>query len=296
MPGSRPSLRQHEVELGLLRRVQVGRPAPVAAAVDHALAEHRLVQVVAQVVVALADLEAPAPRLQVEQPRAQGIDRGADAAHALVEADLQQAAEQAVQRARVPPAVHTTRPGRARQHPGMEPRVVDLHVPGAVAVDLDVGARQQGGHAPLQGSCKAVSALSRHLIARGIAHGVHPRPSEPARSIDRGVSWRPVRGPCTILEEPTPPVIPNAPGNPLCNQFLRPARDDVFPCWSLPPGQRTSRRRTTPGTRRRHAAPAPARARPPTASPPRRDRPVPGETRSARPRSDRTRPGPARNG
>src|SRR5690606_41016038 len=60
-----------QVQLGLLRIVEVVGPAPVAAAVDQPLAKHGAVQVVAQVVVALADLVAAATGLQVEQARTQ---------------------------------------------------------------------------------------------------------------------------------------------------------------------------------------------------------------------------------
>ena len=66
MPGAQAKLAADQVELGFLRRVQradrtARRVAPVAAAVDHALAEHGAIEIVAEVVMALADLEAAAP-------------------------------------------------------------------------------------------------------------------------------------------------------------------------------------------------------------------------------------------
>src|SRR3546814_17360986 len=63
------SLAADQVELGFLRIIEVLRLAPVAAAVDQALAAHDAVEVVAQVVVALADLVTAASGLQVEQAR-----------------------------------------------------------------------------------------------------------------------------------------------------------------------------------------------------------------------------------
>src|SRR3546814_12459401 len=70
-PLAQPELAADQVELGFLRIIEVLRLAPVAAAVDQALAEHGAVEVVAQVVVALADLVTAASGLQVEQARTQ---------------------------------------------------------------------------------------------------------------------------------------------------------------------------------------------------------------------------------
>src|SRR5690606_5519425 len=67
-----------QVELGFLRRVQRLRQTsvavvPVAAAVDQATAEHGLIEVVAEVVVALADGEGAAAELEVQQARGQHV-------------------------------------------------------------------------------------------------------------------------------------------------------------------------------------------------------------------------------
>src|SRR3546814_3891296 len=76
-PLAQPELAADQVELGFLRIIEVLRLAPVAAAVDQALAEHGAVEVVAQVVVALADLVTASSGLQVEQARTQcGADVG----------------------------------------------------------------------------------------------------------------------------------------------------------------------------------------------------------------------------
>src|SRR3546814_309909 len=141
------SLAADQVELGFLRIIEVLRLAPVAAAVDQALAEHGAVEVVAQVVVALADLVTAASGLQVEQARTQcGADVGG-AGHAFLDAGVEQVVQEAVERASVPPAVHVAL-AELERAPGHQPRrqvrVVDLHVPVAVAVDADIGVGQQG--------------------------------------------------------------------------------------------------------------------------------------------------------
>src|SRR3546814_5113593 len=106
------------------------RLAPVAAAVDQALAEHGAVEVVAQVVVALADLVTAASGLQVEQARAQcGADVGG-AGRAFLDAGVEQAEQDTVERASIPPAVHLALAELARatgHQPPRQVRVVDLH-------------------------------------------------------------------------------------------------------------------------------------------------------------------------
>src|ERR1017187_3291677 len=54
---SRADLATYQIELGRLGSVQVVRAFPVGAGIDHALAEHGLVQIVANVVVAVAHFE-----------------------------------------------------------------------------------------------------------------------------------------------------------------------------------------------------------------------------------------------
>src|SRR3546814_3584324 len=97
------------------------RLAPVAAAVDQALAEHGAVEVVAQVVVALADLVTAASGLQVEQARTQcGADVGG-AGRAFLDAGVEQVEQESVERACVPPAVPVALAELARP-PGHQPR------------------------------------------------------------------------------------------------------------------------------------------------------------------------------
>ena len=57
MPRPKADLAADQIELGLLRGVERVGVLPVGAGVDHARAQHRLVEIVADVVVALADLE-----------------------------------------------------------------------------------------------------------------------------------------------------------------------------------------------------------------------------------------------
>src|SRR3546814_2099556 len=81
---------------------------------------------------------------------------------------VEQVEQEAVERASVPPAVHVAL-AELERAPGHQPRrqvrVVDLHVPVAVAVDADIGVGQQGlqsvaewmrrGHASRCGTRKA---------------------------------------------------------------------------------------------------------------------------------------------
>lgn len=142
-----------QVELGFLRPVQVLRVAPVAAAVDQALAEHGLVQVIAEVIVALADFEAATARLQVEQARLESIGHFAPAVHALVQVGLHQVIQEAVQRGGVPLAVHVTlaQAERALGHdPRIELRVMQVDVVRLVTANGNPRLVQQQRHSSLQ--------------------------------------------------------------------------------------------------------------------------------------------------
>src|SRR3546814_5038580 len=87
-----------------------------------------------------SDLVTAASGLQVEQARTQcGADVGG-AGRAFLDAGVEQVEQESVERASVPPAVHVAL-AELERAPGHQPRrqvrVVDLHVPVAVAVDAD---------------------------------------------------------------------------------------------------------------------------------------------------------------
>ncbi len=63
----------HQVELGFLRLVERRGVLPVAAGVAEPPVQHGTIEIVPEVVVAFADLEGPARRLQVEQPGAEDV-------------------------------------------------------------------------------------------------------------------------------------------------------------------------------------------------------------------------------
>ena len=141
-------LARDQVELGDLRGVEVGRFAPVSAAVDQALAEHGAVEIVAQVVMALADLEGAPAALAIEQPRTQGVPAVGPADDGLIQPRTQQAREHLVQRLAVPGTIHVGLAERERavpQQAGKHAGIVDAHVPGARPVDKHVGACKDSG-------------------------------------------------------------------------------------------------------------------------------------------------------
>src|SRR3546814_7728223 len=83
-----------QIKFGFLRLVEgVGR-SPVAATVDHALAEHGAVQFVADVVMALPDREAAATALFIDQQRAQPRPNRSKAGAAPFQSRIQQRSEE----------------------------------------------------------------------------------------------------------------------------------------------------------------------------------------------------------
>src|SRR5690606_9017051 len=135
-----------QFELGLLRVVQPVGIAPVAAAVDQATAQHGRVQVVAQVVVALAHFIAAASALQVEQARKHRQAQVGKAAYAPVDARGQQPVQETVQRRCLPGGIHVRLAQCQRaacQQARRQLGVVDPQVPGARPVDADVRIGEQ---------------------------------------------------------------------------------------------------------------------------------------------------------
>ena len=102
---------------------------------------------------AVAHLAAAAPRLQVLQAGAQGVEAQGHAASLAIEAGLEQAGEQAIERMRLPVAVHVGLAEAQRALRGdtrEQARVAHLQVPGPRSVDANVRASQQGLDPALQ--------------------------------------------------------------------------------------------------------------------------------------------------
>ena len=146
MPGSRPALRQSEVQLRLLRLVQSPGAGPVPAAVRHAPVEHRLVEVVAEVVVALADLERPRPAPAVRQPRERDSREVAPDVDLLCHARREETVEERLDLLAIPPAVDVALPEAERavgEHAAAETLVVDLRVPRRVSIEPETRGREE---------------------------------------------------------------------------------------------------------------------------------------------------------
>ena len=131
----------NQLQLGELRGAEVVSCTPVAAAVDHRIAEHDLVQFVADVVMPLADLERAATGLQVADLGFGDPEQRAGSDQAPGDLCPVGPFDHLVDRVAVPPPVHvglaeTERAGG--EDPLVEPFVVDAHVPRTVAVDSDV--------------------------------------------------------------------------------------------------------------------------------------------------------------
>jgi hypothetical protein len=136
-----------QLQLGQLGLVQGTRRLPVAAGVAHRRVEHALEEIVAQVVVRLADDVGACPALQVEEAGLEAVHhplrRGAGT---LAKAVVQQPAGHLVDALAVPPAVHVglaQAQGALAQHPREEVRVMDAQVLGSIAIEAHAGAFQQ---------------------------------------------------------------------------------------------------------------------------------------------------------
>ena len=126
--GLQLELAAHEVEFRFLRRVEVVGVLPVAARVDHPLVEHPLVQVVADVVVALGVVHRAALGLMIAQRRTQRVPRDTRAHRDPVcGPDCDHSREHLVESVAIPPAVHVRLAESElalRHHPRPQPFVV----------------------------------------------------------------------------------------------------------------------------------------------------------------------------
>jgi hypothetical protein len=126
-------------------------------------------QIVAEIVVHLADLERALAALQVEEARLQMGQQGVERLELLIQPGGQQTGAQGRQVVGVPPAVHV-RLAQAqrtvREHAGVEAFVVDMQIGGAAAVEADIGQFEQRAgalfksiltHAFLRGSLGVVA-------------------------------------------------------------------------------------------------------------------------------------------
>ncbi|CAH1745578.1 protein of unknown function [Thauera humireducens] len=136
----------------------------------------------------LADLPGATQALQVEQARAQSLHHQRRGSHLLVEAGEQHAGDEFVDLIAIPPALHVAfaqAEAAARQDAFRGLRVVDAHVPRALAVDLDVGLGKQAGHGAQrrvllpwpEGAARATLVRRAWLAGvrfAGLVHALHP--------------------------------------------------------------------------------------------------------------------------
>src|SRR5690606_23709846 len=113
--------------------LQGARVPPIAAAVDHPRIEHALVEIVADVVVLLADLERPARGLSIDDVRLRGEQDFVDRADLLLGGDAEDAIEHLVELVAIPLPVHVRLAHAERALPQRSPverLVMHAHVPG----------------------------------------------------------------------------------------------------------------------------------------------------------------------
>ena len=140
--GLETQLLADQLQLGLLRLVQRVRAFPVAAGVSHARAEHGLIEIIAKIVVSLADLPGALGVLAVEDALAQHGKKQAQRFHLPIQLRPQDVGEEIVELVRIPVAVHvgfSQAEAAARDDPLQHVRRMKLDVPGAGPIELDVG-------------------------------------------------------------------------------------------------------------------------------------------------------------
>src|ERR1017187_4676829 len=135
-----------EVQLRLLRLVQIAGAGPVPAAVRHAPVEHRLVEIIAEVVVALADLERSRRAPPVRKPREGDSREIAPDPDVLWHARREETAEERLELLAIPPAVDIALPETERafrEDAAVEAFVVDLGVPRRVSTEPETRGREE---------------------------------------------------------------------------------------------------------------------------------------------------------
>ena len=135
-----------QFELVALRRRQIARPPPIAAGIGHVRVEHDLEQIVAGVVMALADLERAAARterVELEEERLRECRADFDM---LREIGAIGAFDQEIDALAIEPARHVglaEADGALAQHALIGARIAHLQVPWPLAVDCDISLRQE---------------------------------------------------------------------------------------------------------------------------------------------------------
>ena len=143
-PWREADLAAHQIELRFLRLIQSPRVLPVGARVDHALVEHDLVQIVAEVVVRSGDVVGARAALHVRQERAHGQPPPPPGAgDLLLKVGAKDLLDEHVERLTVPPAIYVRLAEAdrrvAQQQAAVESPVVDDDVAGRAATDRDPG-------------------------------------------------------------------------------------------------------------------------------------------------------------
>ena len=152
-PHARPQLQllADQAQFVLLRRRQIVRRAPVAAAVGHLRAQHRGIDARVDVVVAAADHKRAQQPLGIQQPIAQQADPFLAAprqAQGAVGIHPQQPADQLIQLLTIPAAAHIAlaeSQGTAMEHVPVEAGVMHLQIPGAIAIETHISGCGDGG-------------------------------------------------------------------------------------------------------------------------------------------------------
>ena len=160
--GAQAELAADQIQFVDLRGIQCSRGFPITATVDKALAEHGMEQVVAEIVVAFADLEGTASALQVAQLGLDPEARIVDFCAAFVDVRIEQTEEEGIERHGIPLPIHVglAQAERAmRDHACIEVFVMHADVPGCIAIDLDAAVGKQGGDASLQAGTRHCAVL-----------------------------------------------------------------------------------------------------------------------------------------
>ncbi len=143
-PGLEARLLADEVELGVLRLLEVLGVLPVTAGVHHATAQHDLVEIVADVVVRLGDLLGALAALHVGDERLEREQLHPQAAlDLLLDVDPEELLDEEVERFALPPLLHVRlaeADRRVPQEPAVEGRVLHQDVSRPLAIDAYVGA------------------------------------------------------------------------------------------------------------------------------------------------------------
>src|SRR5437867_526329 len=148
--GSQTQSLANPIQLPQLRRGKIVALGEERTGILHIRIEHCFEKIVAQIVMDTANFSGASESLLVHEKRGEKCpDIGKSKFETLLESGANGAATHLIQRIAIPPAVHvgfpeTERPGS--QDSAKEAPVMHLYVPGASAVDANVGQREKIGH------------------------------------------------------------------------------------------------------------------------------------------------------